>query len=168
MIEKSAYIPAYYQGESWPDTFTTRPLAPDFESRKQVFFDQVLRNPAPPRGSKRAIFEVARLAAGDQPDEGIIHQDLSEFIEGRQDCADFVMQAIIRLLYQFGGQAEDQKSKTETFRQRVLVSGNKSTPSFSTELLAHAKAATLNFKYWPDEPGIDYMCTWTENHQILL
>ena len=26
----------------------------------------------------------------------------------------------------------------------------------------------LNFKYWPDEPGIDSMCTWTENHHILF
>ena len=26
----------------------------------------------------------------------------------------------------------------------------------------------LGFKYWPDEPGIDSMCTWTENHHILF
>jgi len=26
----------------------------------------------------------------------------------------------------------------------------------------------LDFKYWPDEPGVDSLCTWTENHQILF
>ena len=26
----------------------------------------------------------------------------------------------------------------------------------------------LNFKYFPNEPGIDSLCTWTENHYILF
>ena len=34
--------------------------------------------------------------------------------------------------------------------------------------LMTAKETILNFKYWPDEPGIDSMCTWTENHYILF
>ena len=147
MTVNDAYIPLAYKSQSWSDTYTTEPFAPDFETRKQAFFEQVLRNPAPPRGSKRAIFEIARLAAGGQPVESVIYESLTDFVEGRQDCADFVMQAIIRLLYQFDESA---------------------TPSFSPELLAHAKSATLDFKYWPDEPGIDSMCSWTENHQILF
>jgi hypothetical protein len=146
-MDKPAYIPAGYMGEAWSDTYTTRPFGAGFETRRQAFYEQVLRNPAPPRGSKRAIFELARLAVGGQPVESVIHESLSDYIEGRQDCADFVMQAIVRLLYQFN---------------------EGSDISFSPELLAHAKAATLGFKYWPDEPGVDSMCSWTENHQILF
>lgn len=147
MTDKPAYIPAAYQGQAWSDTYTTQPFGADFETRKQAYFKQVLRNPAPTRGSKRAMVEVARLAAGGEPVEGVIHESLSDFVEGRKDCADFVMQAIIRLLYQFN---------------------EGSTLCFSPELLEHAKTATLGFKYWPDEPGIDSMCSWTENHQILF
>ena len=28
--------------------------------------------------------------------------------------------------------------------------------------------ALLNFKFWLDEPGLDAMCYFTENHQILF
>jgi hypothetical protein len=31
-----------------------------------------------------------------------------------------------------------------------------------------AKHTTLGFKYFPDEPGLDSICTWTENHYILF
>jgi len=147
MPTKPAYIPPAFQGQAWSDTFATVPFALDFETRKQAFFEQVLRNSAPPRETKRAIFEVARLAAGRQPDERVIRASLTNLIEDRQDCADFVMQAVLRLLYQFNEHA---------------------TQTFSPELLAHAKSAVLGFKYWPDEPGIDSMCSWTENHQILF
>jgi len=149
VIDKPAFIPPEYQNQAWTDTFTTHLFELDFETRKQAFFKQVLQNPTPPRPSKRAMFELARLAAGEKPDEDIIHQALAEQIKARQDCADFVMQAVIRMLYQFGD-SKDRK------------------PSFSEELLEHAKQTILGFKYWPDEPGIDSMCTWTENHQILF
>jgi hypothetical protein len=149
VTNKPAYIPPGYQDQAWVDTFTTSPFAPDFKTRRQTFFEQVLRNPAPPHPSKRAMFEIARLAASGEPDENIIRQSLTEQIEARQDCADFVMQAIIRMLYQFGESASG-------------------SPGFSEKLLTHAKQATLGFKYWPDEPGLDSMCTWTENHQILF
>jgi hypothetical protein len=33
--------------------------------------------------------------------------------------------------------------------------------------LDRARQSVLGFKYWPDEPGRDSLCTWTENHQIL-
>jgi hypothetical protein len=138
-----AFIPPNYVGQAWPDTFSTRPFAPDYQARRAAFFEQVRRNPAPPRGSKRAYAEVARLAAGDAPDEKVIHTSLNEYIEGRKDCADFVMHAILRLLYQFPA-------------------------DFSPELIDHARRAVLGFKYWPDEPGQDSLCTWTENHQILF
>ncbi len=37
----------------------------------------------------------------------------------------------------------------------------------SNDLLSKARHTILNFKYFPDEPGIDLLCTWTENHYIL-
>jgi hypothetical protein len=182
MPDQPAYIPPSYQGQAWPDTFTTQPFASDFEARKQAFFEQVLRNPAPPRGSKRAMFEVARLAAGGQPNESVIHESITEYVESRKDCADFVMQAVIRLLYQFGGKTEDReptedrrpfdgtqgRPMTDTPGFLSSIPGHSSTLFFSAELLRHAKSATLGFKYWPDEPGVDSMCSWTENHQILF
>lgn len=168
MTDKPTYIPPAYRGQVWPDTYTTKPFAPDFESRKQAFFKQVLRNPAPQRGSKRAMFEVARLAAGRQPDESVIRESLTDFIEGRQDCADFVLQAIVRILYQFDEQTDARRPMSVDRGLPSTAGSHASTPKFSQALLAHAKAATLGFKYWPDEPGIDSMCTWTENHQILL
>ncbi|HNR31673.1 MAG TPA: hypothetical protein PKI11_12360, partial [Candidatus Hydrogenedentes bacterium] len=30
------------------------------------------------------------------------------------------------------------------------------------------RRTVLGFKYWPDEPGVDSMCTWSENHHILF
>jgi hypothetical protein len=68
-----------------------------------------------------------------------------DHIEQRFDCADFVLHAILRLLYQFPDHG-----------------------ALPSTLHARAREATLGFKYWPDEPGIDSMCTWTENHQILF
>ena len=65
--------------------------------------------------------------------------------EQRLDCADFVLHAILRLLYQFPEH-----------------------PALPPALYARAREVTLGFKYWPDEPGTDSMCTWTENHQILF
>ncbi len=143
-----AFIPTTCAGQAWSDVFCVQPFAAGFEARRAAFFEQVLRNPAPPLGSKRIYFEVARLAAGGSPDESIIHQALSEFIEGRQDCADFVMHGVLRLLYQF-------------------------PTGFSQQLIDHARRAVLGFKYWPEEPGSegtasDSMCSWTENHQILF
>lgn len=144
------YLPPY-QAESaeqiWDDTYSTKSFDPKFEHRRKALFEQVLRNQNIGRKSKRIIVEVIRLTAGGQPDEQIIHDSITEFIEGRNDCADFVMQAVIRILHQFNEGSEIR---------------------FSDQLLQHAKEAVLGFKYWPDEPGQDAMCTWTENHQILF
>ena len=88
MTLKTANIPPAYASYAWHDEYTNTPFAPDFETRKQAYFAQVLKNSAPPRVSKRAIVEVARLAAGGQPDESVIHESLTEIVEARADCAD--------------------------------------------------------------------------------
>ena len=140
-------LPAIYQNLVWEDAFSTKPNILDFESRKKAFFDQILRNKTGHKELKLAMVEIGRLAAGGQPNENIIHNSISEYIEGRKDCADFVMHAVLRILYQFN---------------------ENSNSHFSYKLLAHAKSAVLGFKYWPDEPGYDSMCSWTENHYILF
>jgi hypothetical protein len=38
----------------------------------------------------------------------------------------------------------------------------------SEDLRARVERSVLGFKFWPDEPGSDSMCTWTENHHILF
>ncbi|MBN2502371.1 MAG: hypothetical protein JXB38_16435 [Anaerolineales bacterium] len=143
MSDHPTYPPANYPKQETPDTYSTTVFAPSFEQRREAFWQHILHNPAPEHNSKRAYYEVARAAAGGTPHEGIIHETLTEFIEARADCADFALHAIIRMLYQI-------------------------PEHFSQELREHAKTAILGFKYWPDEPGRDDMCTWTENHQILF
>ncbi len=66
-----------------------------------------------------------------------------EYIDKREDCADFKVTTIIRLLYQFGDKLSEEANE-------------------------RLKKTILGFKYWMDEPGIDNMCYWSENHQILF
>jgi hypothetical protein len=135
--------PSDYPSKVSPDSFSDRPFAPDFDSRREAFLDHCLRNPAP-LNTKGAYYELARLAAGGVPHEGVIHATL-DYIDQRKDCADFSIHAVLRMLYQFNEH-----------------------PSLSAGLLDRAQRTVLDFKYWPDEPGIDSLCTWTENHQILF
>jgi hypothetical protein len=84
------------------------------------------------------------LEAGHTPHLGILNGAL-DYIEARRDCADFILHSVLRMLYQFFD-----------------------NPALPPELFEHAKEILLGFKYWPDEPGIDSMCTWTENRYILF
>lgn len=67
------------------------------------------------------------------------------FMEDRCDCADFYSIGLLALLYWWGDKDVIQPSD----RQRI-------------------EAAFRGFKYWLDEPGLDAMCYFTENHQILF
>ncbi|MFX1411799.1 MAG: hypothetical protein ACFFA6_15745 [Promethearchaeota archaeon] len=135
--------PPGYPTKSVPDTHTTESFAVDFAARRQAFLAHVRRNPAP-GNLKAPYYELARLAAGAAPHEGVFRAAF-DYIDQRRDCADFVLHGVLRLLYQFGGD-----------------------PALSPDLLDRARRTMLGFKYWPDEPGIDSLCTWTENHQILF
>jgi len=68
-----------------------------------------------------------------------------EFMSNRYDCADFYALSLLALLYRYGATAallpEDEARITQAF---------------------------LGFKFWIDEPGLDAMCYFTENHQILF
>ena len=138
--------PANYPAKPVPDDYAAEPIAAEFADRRQAFLDHIQRNPAP-ASLKAPFHEMARLAAGGTPHEGILYAAL-DYIDQRKDCADFVMHAILRLLLQFSDRLDPG-------------------------LLDRARRTVLGFKYWPDEPGpghtgIDSMCTWTENHQILF
>jgi len=127
-----------------PDTYSREPFTDSYRERRQALIEHCLRNPAGPN-IKGYYYELVRIAF----DRGPVHESLIEaalgYIDERRDCSDFVMLGIVRLLYQL-------KDK------RLAGKG----------LISHAERTLLSFKYTPDEPGIDSMCYWTENHYIMF
>jgi len=95
-IRASSSAPASYPTEPRTDSFSAQPFLPDYESRRAAFFEHILKNPAP-ENTKPSWHELARLAAGGTPHEGIFHAAL-DFIDARKDCSDFVLHGILRLL----------------------------------------------------------------------
>ncbi len=129
-----------YPDQPQPDSYSCEIFAHDFATRRQVYLDYISRNPAP-SGIKSSYYELARIEAGGMPHEGIFLGSC-EFVDARRDCSDFVTHSLLRLLFQY-----PTKVSSAT-RQRI-------------------EQTVLGFKYWPSEPGIDNLCTVTENHQIL-
>lgn len=82
------------------------------------------------------------LHDGESYDLSTLHQQF-DLIERRGDTADFRLQSLTRLVYDFAD-------------------------SLSPQDLQRIKNAFLGFKYWMDQPGRDSMCYWSENHQILF
>jgi hypothetical protein len=89
---------------------------------------------------------VARYALGqfDRVDGKVIRWTC-EFIAARNDCADFAIQAILRLMF------------WEREQRRL-----------SSEINALMKDTVLGFKYWIDEPGDTVMYMGSENHRLLF
>ena len=69
--------------------------------------------------------------------------NIKSFVDRRYDTADFRLQSILRILYEY------ESSLTPAMHDSI-------------------KHMLLNFKYWMNEPGDDGMCFWSENHQILF
>jgi hypothetical protein len=143
--------PPGYPSKEVQDFFQSAPSGSTFDQRRAEFIDHVMKNPAP-QNTKSVWYELIRVVGGGLPHEGVIRA-ACDFVDARRDCSDFVLHSILRMLYQFG--------KQEMGRVKHY-------PSFSDPLLASAKQTILNFKYFPDEPGSDSLCTWTENHYILF
>ena len=143
--------------EPHPDTYFAGQVTTTYEERRTEFIAQIIANPNP-KNNHTIWYELIRMIGDNHVNEAIIFNAL-DFINQRQDCADFVMHSILRLLYQF-----DPQRKVNSFHARELEIIHPP----SQKLLKAAKETILNFKYWPDEPGIDSMCTWTENHYILF
>jgi hypothetical protein len=132
--------PAGYPVTEVPDQHRTKPGG-TFESRRREYLDLCLRNPSP-RSFKAPWYELPRCAAARPVHEGILRAACA-FIDARRDCSDFILHALLRQRFQFPDVA------------------------LSAELDGRIRQSILGFKYWPDEPGTDSLCTWTENHQIL-
>jgi len=90
--------------------------------------------------------QVARYALGetDRVEEDVIRETCA-FIAARKDCADFVIQGLLRLMY---WEREEQR--------------------LSPEIGALMKDTVLGFKYWVDEPGDTVMYMGSENHRLLF
>lgn len=127
-----------------PDSYSREVFASTYEERREAFFEHVRINPGVDT-VKGFAYELVRLELGNQP----IHESLLiaalDYIDSRLDCADFVLNGMLRLHYQF----IDSEQLSEAFREKL-------------------RETILSFKYWPDEPGVDSMCYWTENHHILF
>jgi hypothetical protein len=106
----------------------------------QHYSDDVERDP---HGIWR---EVARYALGqyERIDEEAIRRTC-QFIAARNDCADFIIQGILRLMF------------WERFQEHL-----------SPEINAMMKDTVLGFKYWVDEPGDTVMYMGSENHRLLF
>lgn len=115
----------------------------DYDARRQAFLH--FSAAAQPIGGRTGFFsQLSRLALGQSIDEGVIYEAL-QFVDTRQDCADFSAVGLLRILYQFA-----------------------ESPRLSAELANAIRHTLLHFKYWIDEPGQEMMCFWSENHQILF
>jgi hypothetical protein len=156
-IRPKGNLPSGYPTKTSNDTFQSDPVKSTFDQRRSDFIAHVLKNPAP-QNTKPVWYELVRMTGGGKPYEGIIFSALN-FIDNRKDCSDFVLHGILRMLYQF-----------DRNRESRLVNNPPSIISSypSQELIDCAKRTTLGFKYFPNEPGIDSLCTWTENHYILF
>jgi hypothetical protein len=135
--------PPDYPSSTPQDAYSTEPFAPGYAQRRRVLLEFAASAPAP-ENTKALFSELARLAVGCQPHLGVLAASL-DYIDQRRDCADFVLLAVLQWLYRF---------------PRALAE--------RPDLAQRLETTVLNFKYWPDEPGVDSLCTWTENHQILF
>ncbi len=120
--------------------FDPGPVSEAFLARAQEYLEYCVAS-----SGGNTFTQIARM----ELDEGPIHEqgvrDDLAFINERNDCSDFRMQALIRVLYQYA-----------------------ESPLLPAALLEEIRQTVLDFKYWIDEPGVDGMCYWSENHQILF
>ena len=121
------------------DAYTSRPFAAQYSDRLKALLDLHAAN-----AGGDPFPETVRMALGRLPDEQAMLGAL-QHIDTRHDCADFSMHGLLRLMYRFG----ESDMLSEGFR-------------------GLARKTILGFKYWPDEPGSDSMCYWSENHFILF
>jgi hypothetical protein len=119
--------------------FATTP-AGSYEERRLAALDDAVRR------NLNLFSEIAKMALGrwGQIKPAVVEEAIAG-INHRADCSDFYMTGLLGALIRYGDH-----------------------PNFPADLKAKIEECILNFKYWIDEPGVDAMCYWTENHQILF
>ncbi len=130
-----------YATQSLPDgwdDYTAVPFSKDYATRRAAIIERELES------GSGVYAQLLRLEMGEKPDEDHIQHALDK-ADRRVDCADFDLQGVIRIAYH-----------------------HSNNPLLSDDMKQRIKTALLNFKYWPDEPGKDSMCSWSENHYILF
>lgn len=111
----------------------------EYEKRKESWIARSLE-----AGGENTYSELIRISRGIEVKREPLEVRLKR-MDDREDCADFNAAGFIRILHQFPD-----------------------SPHIPEDLKTRIKKTVLDFKYWPDETGIDGMCTWSENHTILF
>ena len=111
-----------------------------YSERRQAYLEYTLN-----QNATGPFAGAVRIDMGQPFDETMWGSDTLDRMNQREDCADFRLAGVLRLLYTAGD-----------------------SPLLDDRVRQQAREAVLNFKYWPDEPGIDSMCYWSENHYILF
>lgn len=119
--------------------FSAEPYG-DYESRRREALEHLAQMPYDIPASMAAV-EVGKRTTIDS--EAI--RVACHFLNNRYDCADFYAIGLLALLTRFGAHPALRPA------DRELI-----------------ETAFRNFKFWIDEPGLDAMCYFTENHQILF
>jgi len=144
--------PAEREGDPVPERpeegdppFHREPLAPTLEERQDKYLEWAKEEPTP-EGRNGIWAEVAKLEAGDHEIDNAVLDYAMEFVDERNDCADFVVGGLLRLYYKFAGTDQLTEEQEEDIKQTLL-----------------------DFKYWLDEPNPTdaAMELYTENHQIM-
>src|SRR5581483_2478721 len=108
----------------------------------EVWRRELLSHVAASTGSARALARAELITDGVVVTEDDLATAL-RFIDNRCDCADFETVGLMLLWHRVPAERWEPG-----LRDRV-------------------RDALLGFKYWIDQPGLDAMCYFTENHQLV-
>lgn len=133
--------------------------APVFRTLRTAYVPEQVRTEVPHTSPETWRQEVIDHVAGSYPSSAralarrdkdnkyvVTAEDLNpalSMITSRADCADFEAVGLVHILHRF-----PEKQWEAGLRQRVCET-------------------LLSFKYWIDQPGLDAMCYFTENHQFV-
>lgn len=146
-------------GEIFLEVRLDSPHTPVFRTFRTAYVPERVRTTipksAPTVWRKEVIDHVAdsyassarALARHDQNSQYVVtYEDLKpalSMITSKADCADFEVVGLVHILHRF-----PEKQWEPGLREEV-------------------KKSLLSFKYWIDQPGLDAMCYFTENHQFV-
>ena len=146
-------------GEIFLEVRLDSPHTPVFRTFRTAYVPERVRTTipksAPTVWRKEVIDHVAdsyassarALARHDQNSQYVVtYEDLKpalSMITSKADCADFEVVGLVHILHRF-----PEKQWEPGLREEV-------------------KKSLLSFKYWINQPGLDAMCYFTENHQFV-